>query len=192
VVNSPVLGWILAVAAVAAGYVGYGWPGVLLAVSVVVFWLLLQFSRALRLMRTAAQQPMGSVKSALMLQTRMHSGLRLADVMKMTGSFGVPLRPLRGTATSEGTESYVWTDSGGDALQITLQAGKVTAWKLQRSPASPARDEDTAASAGAGALETATASLTPTAASGSATMQCCCPTETASPSSPPGSPRPHA
>jgi hypothetical protein len=49
--NSALVGWALAVAAVAAGYVGYGWPGVVLAVTVVVFWLLLQFSRALRVMR---------------------------------------------------------------------------------------------------------------------------------------------
>ena len=48
---SAALGWALALAALVAGYVGYGWPGVVLALSVVVFWMLLQFSRALRAMR---------------------------------------------------------------------------------------------------------------------------------------------
>ena len=44
--NSAWLGWGLAVAAVAAGYVGYGWKGVVLAVTVAFFWLLLQFSQS--------------------------------------------------------------------------------------------------------------------------------------------------
>ena len=72
------IGWALAVAAIAAGYVGYGWPGVLMALSVVVFWLLLQFNRALRLMRAAASRPMGHVTSALMLQTKLQPGMLLA------------------------------------------------------------------------------------------------------------------
>lgn len=131
--NSPVLGWALAVAAVAAGYTSYGWPGVLLAVSVVVFWLLLQFSRALRLMRSAAQQPIGHVKSALMLQTRMQSGLRLADVMKMTGSFGAAVKPAEASSAAADTEIYNWTDAGGDMLQVTLRAGKVSSWQLLRA-----------------------------------------------------------
>ncbi len=136
--NSPALGWALAVVAVAAGYAAYGWPGVLLAVSIVVFWLLLQFSRTMRLMRNAAQQPIGSVKSALMLQSKMQHGLRLADVMKLTGSFGQPAAgPVAGGAPAD-TETYIWTDAGGDALQVTLQAGKVSAWELQRAPATEA------------------------------------------------------
>ena len=88
---NPTVGWVLAVAALAAGYLGYGWPGVLLALSVVVFWLLLQFSRTLQLMRKTAQRPMGTVGklgSVLMLQTRLQRGMRLADVMKLAGSFG--------------------------------------------------------------------------------------------------------
>jgi hypothetical protein len=56
------------VAAVALGYVQYGWPGVVLAVSGIVFWLLLQFTRALRAMRTAGGAPVGHVASAVMLQ----------------------------------------------------------------------------------------------------------------------------
>jgi len=48
------VGWGLAVAALAVGYASYGWPGVVLALGVVVFWLLLQFSRALRALRLAS------------------------------------------------------------------------------------------------------------------------------------------
>ena len=50
---NPILGWSLAAAAVVGGYFSYGWQGVVLAMSAVVFWLLLQFSRVLRALRTA-------------------------------------------------------------------------------------------------------------------------------------------
>ena len=63
-------------AALAAGYVGYGWPGVVLALTVVVFWLLLQFSRALRTLRNAASGPVGQVASAVMLHSRLKAGMR--------------------------------------------------------------------------------------------------------------------
>ena len=128
------VGWALAVAAMAAGTIAYGWPGVLLALSVVVFWLLLQFSRALRLMRRAAQRPIGSVTSALMLQTKLRQGMLLADVMKLTGSFGSLAATAEETKKPTAKEVYTWTDTGGDALQVTLTDGKVTAWQLQRAP----------------------------------------------------------
>jgi hypothetical protein len=58
---NPVVGWGLAVLAVAAGWLGWGWRGVVLAVTVVVFWLLLQFSRTLRVLRAAGQRPVGTI-----------------------------------------------------------------------------------------------------------------------------------
>ena len=64
--NSAWLGWGLAVAAVAAGYVGYGWKGVVLAVTVAFFWLLLQFSQSLRVLRIASGRPVGLVPNAVM------------------------------------------------------------------------------------------------------------------------------
>jgi hypothetical protein len=69
--REPALGWLLAVAAVAVGWLGYGWKGVVLAVTVVVFWLLLQFSRALRVMRAGRRRPVGTVPNAVMLHARL-------------------------------------------------------------------------------------------------------------------------
>ena len=135
------LGWALAAAAVAVGYMGYGWPGVLLALTVVVFWLLLQFSRALRVMRAAAQRPIGSIgsvgsagrgtNSALMLQSKLQRGMRLAQVMRLTGSFGVAVAQPASSAPD--TEVFAWTDAGGDTLQATLTAGQVATWELLRA-----------------------------------------------------------
>jgi UPF0716 family protein affecting phage T7 exclusion len=70
---STIAGWALATPAVVAGYVGYGWRGVLLAATFIVSWLLLQFSRALRVMRLAAQAPVGHVASAVMLHAGLHA-----------------------------------------------------------------------------------------------------------------------
>ncbi len=127
---SAVLGWALALAALVAGYVGYGWPGVLLALSVVVFWMLLQFSRAVRAMRDAAGRPVGRVDNAVMLHAKMRTGLRLVDIMKLTRSLGQVL--------SQQPEVFLWTDDAGDSVRVELAAGRVSAWALQRAGAAPA------------------------------------------------------
>ena len=118
------VGWALAVVAVAVGYTSYGWPGVALAVSVIVFWLLLQFSRALRAMRTAADRPVGHVDSAVMLQSRLHAGMPLAQVMKLTRSLG----EKRGDAP----ERYAWRDAGGDEVIVEMKDGRLSRFQLQR------------------------------------------------------------
>ena len=117
-------GWALAVVAVAVGYTSYGWPGVALAVSVIAFWLLLQFSRALRAMRTAADRPVGHVDSAVMLQSRLHAGMSLAQVIKLTRSLG----EKRGDAP----ESYAWRDAGGDEVIVEMKDGRLSRFQLQR------------------------------------------------------------
>ena len=47
---NPIIGWGLAAIAVAIAWQKYGWQGVAFAVTLIVFWLLLQFSRAMRVM----------------------------------------------------------------------------------------------------------------------------------------------
>ena len=123
------LGWLLAVAAVAAGYAGYGWPGVLLAVSVVVFWLLLQFSRAVRVMRNATGRPVGTVDSAVMLQSRLHEGQTLAQLIKHTRSLG----ENRG----DNPERYAWRDGSGDEVVVELRNGRLAQWQLVRAALPP-------------------------------------------------------
>ncbi len=131
---SATLGWALALTALVAGYVGYGWPGMVLALSVVVFWMLLQFSRALRAMRKAAGRPVGRVDNAVMLHARLRTGLRLVDVMKLTGSLGQPAND----SDRPEPEVFLWTDEAGDSVRVELRAGQVSAWALQRADAAPA------------------------------------------------------
>jgi uncharacterized protein (DUF58 family) len=125
VVNAAWVGWALAVVALAAGYGAYGWRGVLLAVSVVVFWLLLQFSRSLRALRLASRRPVGALNSAVMLQAQLHKGMRLPEVLRLTHSLGRKL--------ADDPETFAWIDGGGDAVHIELRDGRVTHWQLHRA-----------------------------------------------------------
>ena len=122
---NPKLGWALAVAAIALGYFQYGWKGVVLALTMTVFWLLLQFSRAMRAMRAAGGAPMGRVASAVMLHTRLRKGQRLMAVIQLTRSLGQKL--------SDAPETYHWQDESGAAVTVVLHDGQVTGWTLSRS-----------------------------------------------------------
>lgn len=121
---SAMLGWALAVLATAIGYWAYGWPGVALAVSVVVFWLLLQFSRALRVMRLAAQAPVGHVPSAVMLHAKLRVGMQLTDIIKLTHSLGRKLR--------DAPETFSWSDESGAEVEIEFSGGRCQRWQLMR------------------------------------------------------------
>lgn len=121
------IGWGLAVAAVAAGWAGYGWRGVVLALGVVVFWLLLQFGRALRVLRAAAARPVGSLPNAVMLHARLRAGLRLPQVLALTRSLGRRI--------GDDPETWAWRDEGGDEVEVELRDGRVSAWRLRRAGA---------------------------------------------------------
>lgn len=118
------IGWALAVVAVALGYVQYGWPGVLLAVSGIVFWLLLQFAQSLRAMRAASGAPIGHVASAVMLNAKLKPGQRLMDLIQLTRSLGEKL--------SDEPETYRWTDGSGVSVTVELSGGRCTRWTLAR------------------------------------------------------------
>lgn len=125
--NNPWFGWLLAAGGIAAGYVGWGWQGAVLGVTLAVFWLLLQFSRALRALRDAAGNPVGQVANAVMLNARLREGMRLPEVLRLTRSLG---RKLDGDA---GDETFAWTDGGGDTVETTLAGGRVVRWRLVRA-----------------------------------------------------------
>ena len=118
------LGWALAVLATATGYWAYGWRGVLLAVTVVVFWLLLQFSRALRVMRLAAQAPVGVVSSAVMLHSRLSSRMRLMDVVAISRSLG--------RKVCDQPETFAWRDESSAEVEIGFVGGRCNQWRLTR------------------------------------------------------------
>ncbi len=121
------LGWALAVLATATGYWAYGWRGVLLALTVVVFWLLLQFSRALRVMRQAAQAPVGLVPSAVMLHSKLGKGMRLMDVVAISLSLGQKV--------CDEPETFAWRDESGAHVEVEFIGGRCLRWRLNRPEA---------------------------------------------------------
>jgi hypothetical protein len=118
------LGWGLALLATALGYHFFGWRGVALAASGMVFWLLLQFSRAMRVMKTAAQSPVGTVPSAVMLNARLHVGMPLMDILTRTRSLGEKL--------ADEPETWRWRDDAGDSVRVELIDGRLARWTLER------------------------------------------------------------
>ena len=118
------LGWLLAALALAAGWMAYGWQGVLMAATLTVFWLLLQFSRALRAMKTAADSPLGFVASAVMFQSRLKPGLAMLQVVALTHSLGCKL--------GASGDVWRWADGAGNSVTLTFTDGKLTAWVLER------------------------------------------------------------
>ncbi len=134
------LGWALAVVAVALGWVQYGWQGVLLAVSGIVFWLLMQFTRALRAMRAAGGAPVGSLDSAVMLQAKLKPRMRLMDVILLTHSLGEKLDAPLGSHAPDQPETFRWTDASGASVTLRLQGGRVIDWTFARPADDAAAD----------------------------------------------------
>lgn len=119
------VGWTLAVLAIVVGYVQYGWRGVVLGVTVVVFWLLLQFSKAMRVMRAAAAAPLGEVGSAVMVHAKLRRGMRLIEILPLTRSLG--------RKVADDPETFEWRDASGAVVRVQLRRGRCTDWWLTRA-----------------------------------------------------------
>jgi len=118
------IGSALALAALVSGGLLYGWKGVILALSAIVFWLLMQFTRLMRVMKAAGEAPIGHVESAVMLNAKLRAGMKLVDVIPMTRSLGQKL----GT----NPESYAWQDAGGVRVEVVMEGGVIARWTLIR------------------------------------------------------------
>ncbi|HZE90995.1 MAG TPA: hypothetical protein VE029_04675 [Rhizobacter sp.] len=126
---NPIFGWLLAAAAVVVGWTPYGWQGAVAMLTAVAFWLLLQFNRALRVMKNAANTPVGHVDSAVMLNAKLNPGMTLMQVVTLTRSLGQHI--------SDSPETWSWTDAGGSGVTLVFDGAKLSRWNLTRPEASP-------------------------------------------------------
>ena len=124
---NPWIGVGLAIAALLVGGGLLGWQGVVFATTGIIFWLLLQMSRLMRVMKTAGAAPMGSVGNAVMLNSKLHAGMKLVDLLSLAGSLGI----------KQAAETYVWRDPGGDTVEVVLRKGKLAEWRLVRAGEAP-------------------------------------------------------
>ena len=123
---NPVLGWALAALFVAAAWQQYGWQGVLFAASAIVFWLLLQFNRAVRVMKNAAASPVGHVPSAVMFHAGLASGMTMLQIVTKTRSLG---RKVEGS-----DDDWRWSDDGGASVFLHFERGRLVRWQIERAP----------------------------------------------------------
>ena len=123
---------ILGVAVVAIAYRAYGWPGVALAAGGIVMWMLLHFTRMMKVLQRAANRPVGWCDSAVMLNAKLRPGVNLLHVMAMTRALGEQLSPK-----DEQPEVYRWTDGSASHVTCEFARGKLVKWTLFRPPAPP-------------------------------------------------------
>ena len=121
---NPNVGWGLAALMIAAAGAFYGWQGLVVGVTAVVFWLLLQFNRAIRVMKNAGNRPIGHVDSAVMLNAKLREGMQMLQVVTLTRSLG--------RHVSESPDVWAWADNGASEVQVTFRAGRCTGWVLSR------------------------------------------------------------
>jgi hypothetical protein len=121
---------ILGVVVVAIAYRAYGWPGVALAVGGIVMWMLLHFTRLMKVLQGAATRPVGYCDSAVMLNAKLRPGVNLLHVTAMTKSLGELVSPK-----DTQPEIYRWTDGSGSHVTCDFERGKLVRWQLVRPPA---------------------------------------------------------
>ena len=121
---NPWIGWTLAALLMLAGWTQYGLQGAIFAGSAVAFWLLLQFNKAMRVMRQAGSAPLGSVESAVMFNDKLKPGMPMLEIVMLAKSLGHKL--------GDDPERYRWTDSGDSHVTVELRRGRVVSWTLWR------------------------------------------------------------
>ncbi len=118
---------IAGIAAVVLAYRFYGWQGVAGVVSMLVFWVLLNFNRMMQVLKRAANRPIGYVDSAVMLNAKLKPGMTLMHVIAMTKALG-ELKSPKDTQP----EVFAWTDGSESRVTATFVSGKLSHHELFR------------------------------------------------------------
>ena len=111
----------------ALAYRSYGWQGLVVVASVLVFGILLHFSRMMQVLKRAANRPVGYVDSAVMLNAKIKPGATLLHVVAMTRSLGL-LKSVKGAQP----EVFEWTDGSQSVVTCTFVGGKLASHALTR------------------------------------------------------------
>jgi hypothetical protein len=112
---------------VALAYRSYGWPGLAAAGSILVFWILMHFSRMMQVLKRAANRPVGYVDSAVMLNAKLKPGMTLMHVVAMTRALG-----RLTSVKDQQPEVFVWADGSHSQVSCTFVGGKLSHHELFR------------------------------------------------------------
>ena len=113
-------------------YRTYGWAGIAALVTVLVFGILLHFTRMMTVLKRAANRPIGHVDSAVMLNAKLKPGATLLHVVAMTRALGL----LKSVKDAQ-PEVFEWKDGTESTVTCTFVGGKLSHHVLYR-PDQPA------------------------------------------------------
>lgn len=115
----------------AAAWRLWGGAAVATVAGALLMWLLLHYTRLMKIMQRAAHRPVGTVDSAVMLNAKLNKGMSLLHTIGLTRSLGRPLEvPSSGSNTAE--EAFVWSDASGASVTVEFRRGKAQRWQLVR------------------------------------------------------------
>jgi len=127
-----IFGPVIAVVLVVVAWQNYGWKGVAFVVTGIVMWMLMHFTRMMKVLQRASDRPVGYCDSAVMLNAKLKPGVNLLHVMAMTRSLGELL-----SEKDTQPEIFRWTDSTASSVTCEFASGKLVKWSLFR-PEAPA------------------------------------------------------
>jgi len=107
----------------------YGWAGIAAVLTMLVFGVLLHFSRMMQVLKRAANRPIGYVDSAVMLNAKLKPGATLLHVVAMTRALG-----LLKSVKDEQPEVFEWKDASESVVTCTFVGGKLMQHELVRPP----------------------------------------------------------
>ena len=126
---NQILWLVLAIVLIAAAWTQAGWGGVALVGGGIVMWLLLHFTRTMKVLERAASRPVGYCDSAVMLNAKLRPGVTLLHVVAMTRALGEQL-----SEKDQQPEVFRWTDAGASHVTCEFRDGKLLKWELKRPP----------------------------------------------------------
>lgn len=137
----PFLFPALALAIAVAAWRTYGAQGLLLAVLMISFWVLLHFTKLMRLLRAAAKRPIGHVRDARALHRQLKPGMPLIEIVRRTHSLG-----QRRCEPDVEPQLLEWGDEQGFSVRCTVLRGRLSGFELH-SPAPDAPEAPAAPTA---------------------------------------------
>lgn len=121
---NPWMGWAVAAAFTLLGWQMYGLRGLAFCASVIVFWLLLTFNRVVRVMKRAADQPVGHVDNAVMFDASLAVGMTMLQIVAETKTLG---KKVDGT-----DDDWRWSDEGASSVNLHFERGRLVRWRIER------------------------------------------------------------
>jgi len=106
------------------------WLGVGMALTAMVSWFLLHYTRLIHIFNRASKRPIGFVDSAVMMHVKIKKGMPLLKVIALTKSLGQKQGEM--TNPPVDPEIYTWTDGSNSFVRCEFVGGRLTVWELHR------------------------------------------------------------